>query len=100
MRSRISLTFFSSRINNIYYFSSRGFFFWKHDCLNRWEWKQTCKNSGFTIRKKTSYILNLKKVQKLVFKVSSLFQYYICMFNKHIKNDYEIAYVKFIWHEV
>lgn len=27
VRSRISLTFFSSRINNIYYFSSRGFFF-------------------------------------------------------------------------
>lgn len=82
VRSRISLTFFSSRINNIYYFSSRGFFFWKHDCLNRWEWKQTCKNSGFTIRKKTSYILNLKKVQKQS-KIS--LQYYICMFNKHIK---------------
>lgn len=45
VRSRISLTFFSSRINNIYYFSSRGCFFWKHDCFNRWEWKQTCKNS-------------------------------------------------------
>lgn len=45
VRSRISLTFFSSRINNTYYFSRRGFFFLKHDCYNRWEWKQTCKNS-------------------------------------------------------
>lgn len=44
VRSRISLNFFSSRINNIYYISSRGFFL-KHDCFNRWEWKQTCKNS-------------------------------------------------------
>lgn len=67
MRSRLSLTFFSSRINNIYYFSSRGFFFWKHDCLNRWEWKQTCKNSGFTIRKKNILYLKLKKSTKISF---------------------------------
>lgn len=49
----------------------------------------------FTIRKKNpSYILNLKKYKnnrKIVCKVWSLFHYYNCMFNKHIKNDYEIA---------